>query len=50
MVEKIYIEFNFTVSGTTVKLISVNCMEIYYTIAVTSSMKLGFIKSESVNV
>ena len=38
-------EFNFklTVSGRTVKLKSVNWMEIYYTTAMTSSTKLGVI-------
>ena len=45
-------EFNFygfMVSGRTVKLKSVNCMEIYYTTAMTSSTKMGFIKLKSVN-
>ena len=37
-------EFNFTVSGRAVKFKSVNYMEIYLTTAMTSSMKLGFIK------
>ena len=47
MAQKFYMEFNFTVSGRTVKLKSVNClvMEIYYTAnAMTLSMKLGYRK------
>ena len=30
MAQKFYMEFNFTVSGRTVKLKSINRMEIYY--------------------
>ena len=37
------------VSGRTVKLKSVNCMEIYYAITMTLSMKLGFVKLKSIN-
>ena len=34
----------FMLSGRTIKLKFINWMEIYYTIAMTSSTKLGFIK------
>ena len=39
MAQKVYMEFNFTVNGRTVKLKSINWMEIYYiAIAMTSRM------------
>ena len=48
MVQKVYMEFNFTVLqlvvARTLKLKSVNCMEIYYTTAMTSEHKTGLRK------
>ena len=52
MAQKFYMECNFMVSGSgrTLKLLkSINCMEMYYTTAMTSNMKLDFIKLNSIN-
>ena len=38
VVQKAYMEFNFTVSGRIVKLKSVKCMEVYYAIGITLSI------------
>ena len=46
-------EFNFygfMVSGRTVKLKSINCVEIYYITAMTSNTKLGFVKLTTLNL